>query len=783
MRYLFTILFCLSAFVVIGQQANYRLADRFTDARLKELVKTTKVKPNFLKNSDKFWYEYETGDGIRYYFVDPAKKLHRELFDRDHVAGELSKESGEAMNAKTMKLNLTFDEKGESFTIYQGKTQFRYDLKTNRLSKVEKDTTKKNDKPAPRKKFITGTYSPDSAYVVYAKDYNLYLFSVADSAETQLTTDGTKDTSYVKSVGMSGKGLGKIHWFADSKSFVAERTVKLGDPKKLGFISFAGARPTVLEYDYAMPGNPRTERTEYFFFRTDDKKPVTVAADKWADQTVALYPAGDAKKGSKHIYFTRKRRTCDEMDICRIDPATGEVKLVFNEVSKPYFNEPFFHFSFLKGGDELLWWSERTGTGHLYRYDCEGNLLNALSSGPWVVGNVLKVDEKNGYVYFDGYGQNPEENPYLSSVYKAPIDGKKRVRRLTPEEATHKATFSESGRYFVDNYSRADLEPRSVVRDSEGRVVCELASPDLSRLYATGWKAPEPFKVKAADGVTDLYGYMWKPIDFDSTKTYPIISYVYPGPQMDAVPQEFNLRGYYNMGLAQVGFIVVTFGHRGGTPVRDRWYHTYGHGDLRDYPLADDKCGIEQLAERYPFIDATRVGICGHSGGGFMSTAAICTYPDFYKAAVSSSGNHDNTIYNLWWGETHHGVKEVKAKESRRIKSPTTGKDTTITEEKTKFEFEVETNMELAKNLKGHLLLVHGSADRNVHPAHTLRMADALIKAGKKFELVVLPGQDHYYLGDAQYFFERKLWFHFAKHLLGDDRCDDYVQIDDYLRE
>ena len=275
---------------------------------------------------------------------------------------------------------------------------------------------------------------------------------------------------------------------------------------------------------------------------------------------------------------------------------------------------------------------------------------------------------------------------------------------------------------------------------------------------------------------------MWKPSDFDSTKTYPIISYVYPGPQSDFVPVEFIASGYHNTALAEVGFVVVNFGHRGGTPFRDKWYHMYGHGNLRDYALADDKCGIEQLADRYPFIDITRVGIFGHSGGGFMSTAAICTYVDFYKAAVSSSGNHDNRIYNRWWGETFHGLKEVKTQEKKTIKS-VTGKDSTITEEKVSFEFDVPTNMELAKNLKGHLMLMHGEMDDNVHPAHTMRMVDALIKAGKNFDLMILPGMKHYYMGVSMEFYERKMWFHFAKHLLGDFSSESFGQIDDYLRK
>ena len=296
--------------------------------------------------------------------------------------------------------------------------------------------------------------------------------------------------------------------------------------------------------------------------------------------------------------------------------------------------------------------------------------------------------------------------------------------------------------------------------------------------------------MKAADGITDLYGYMWKPADFDSTKRYPIISYVYPGPQTEAIPLEFSVStGFNNAALAQVGFIVVTFGHRGGSPLRDRWYHTYGYGNLRDYPLADDKHGIEQLADRYSFIDGSKVGIFGHSGGGFMSTAAICTYPDFYTAAVSSAGNHDNNIYNIWWGETHHGIKEGKAKatdkkDAKVTKVPKISVDSMNSEmEDVKFEKpQIPTNIELAKNLKGHLLLVAGDADNNVHPANTFRMADALIKAGKNFDMIILPGQNHAYRGISLDFFKRKIWFHFAKHLLGDYSTEQFTEIDEYMR-
>ena len=307
------------------------------------------------------------------------------------------------------------------------------------------------------------------------------------------------------------------------------------------------------------------------------------------------------------------------------------------------------------------------------------------------------------------------------------------------------------------------MEPINVVRDRKGKVILELEKTDLEALYDFGWKKPERFKVKAADGVTDIYGVMWKPADFDSTKVYPIISSVYPGPFFEYVQTRFTVNDDLNTRLAQVGFIVVSMGHRGGTPMRGKYYHSYGYGNQRDYPLADDKYAIEQLAERYSFINKKKVGIFGHSGGGFMSMAALLTYPDFYSAAVSSAGNHDNNIYNKGFVEIHYGVKEKK-----EIVKDSAGKE----REKIIFEIRSRTNQELAKNYKGGLLIVTGDMDRTVHPSHTLRVVDALIKEGKNFDMLVLPGNSHGFSGAANEFFERKLWFHFAKYLLGDSSAD-----------
>jgi dipeptidyl aminopeptidase/acylaminoacyl peptidase len=304
--------------------------------------------------------------------------------------------------------------------------------------------------------------------------------------------------------------------------------------------------------------------------------------------------------------------------------------------------------------------------------------------------------------------------------------------------------------------------PASALYDASGEKVLDLESSDFSQLLAAGYRFPEPFAVKAADGVTDLYGVMYKPFDFDSTRSYPIVEYVYPGPQTESVAKSFSTSAA-ETALAQFGFVVVTVGNRGGNPARSKWYHNYGYGNLRDYGLADKKATVEQLVDRHDFIDGDRVGIYGHSGGGFMSTAAMLVYPDFFKVAVSSSGNHTNNIYNRWWSEKHHGVKEVVS-DSGAVS----------------FEYDIDKNPDLAKNLKGHLLLTTGDIDNNVHPGNTLRMVDALIKANKRFDFFMFTGQRHGYGNMSDYWFWLRAEY-FVKHLLGDTRWN--VDVTELNRE
>jgi dipeptidyl aminopeptidase/acylaminoacyl peptidase len=442
---------------------------------------------------------------------------------------------------------------------------------------------------------------------------------------------------------------------------------------------------------------------------------------------------------------------------------------------------------YLEGSDEMIWWSEKTGWGHFYLYDKGGKLKNAITSGPWRASRVVAIDEKARVLYFQGNAREPGESVYYEHLYSIKLDGTG-LTLLDPGNASHASVLSPSRRFLVDNPSRIDQAPQSVLRDVTGRKVMDLEKTDLSRLKEYGWRPPETFTVKAGDGVTDLYGNLYKPFDFDPGKKYPIIAHVYPGPQTEGVTHNFSAYST-NMQLAQLGFIVIQVGHRGGAPTRSKAYASYGYFNLRDYGLADKKTAIEQLAARHPWIDLKKVGIFGHSGGGFMSAAALLQKPynDFFKAAVASAGNHDNNIYGYTWAERYHGMKEVPVKEVvkdktkgpaalapaappvKAKKEPPRAARPAAPPPRTKFEIKVPTNAELAANLKGRLLLVHGEIDNNVHPANTMRLVDALIKANKRFDMLILPGKRHGF-GDYQPYFTRRMWEFFAEHLLGDRR-------------
>jgi len=753
---------------LFSQEANLEMAERFTTENMRKMVGSTSVSPRWIEDTNNFWYTYENSEGTNWYYIDAERGNKRLLFDQEEMAGKLSEEFSRTFNAKDLDLKgFEYNTDKELFTFHVDSIEFTYNLNGNRL--VRGDSLEQNKRENWR------SYSPDSSYVVFAKHHNLFIMGKddKDSTATQITDDGVRWFSYQSSDGDTStteKQRPRVNWFEDGKKF----WVKRQDKRKvddLWVINSLKKRPELETYKYPMPGEQDIYVDEIKVFNATTQEHVTLDTEKWEDQSLggAYFNEGGIFETatSDFLYILRRDRTWSKIDVLKANTSTGDVEVLFSEESKPYFNTRYARLAIIDEGKEYIWWSERTGWGQLYRYDSKGNLKNKITTGPWVVGDVVKIDTAQSRLYFTGFGKEKGQNPYYSNFYSAKFDGSG-FKHLSKEDANHAINASEEGNYFVDNYSRVDLPTKSVLRDGSGKIITTLEEVNISTMVEQGWKAPETFSVKAADGATDIYGVMWKPFNFDSTKTYPIISYVYPGPQTEPFPSSFTIRGSgaRTSTLAQVGFIVVAMGNRGGSPVRSKYYHNYGYGDMRDYPLADNKYGIEQLAGRHSFIDASKVGTYGHSGGGFMSTALLLTYPEFYKVAVSSAGNHDNNIYNIWWGEVHNGVKEKKKTVTKTNEDSTKTKEEVIT-----FEAPVETNIELAKNLQGKLLLVHGDMDNNVHPANTIRLADALIKAGKRFDMMILPGRRHGF-GASQPYFDRMSWYYFAEHLLGDYRTN-----------
>ena len=772
MKKFLVILFLIFVGSVNAQQkANYALAERFRELTTMPIIKySLDIHPYYINNTDRFWYSFGTEEGNKYYLVDPEKRTKNLLFDNAELLAKISEITRRAYDPKLLNLHFEFDPDGETIRFGMDGRNFTYNVYTKELQ-VEGRRTGTSYAP------YWMYYSADSAYMLYAKHHNLYAVGNSDkgkdTTEIQLTNDGEKYYSFNREEEgeMEGRFGCEARWLKKGHRFYAIRE----DARKVEELwlidALANPRPKLKTYKAELAGDKNVIQYELIIGDLDTKEVRKIDISRWKDQYIDfLYTSDDGSR----LYFQRYKRTWDETEICMVNTETGDVKVLIHEVDKPYLDYQMRAIHFLNDGNEILFRSERSGWGHYYLYDKDGNLKNQVTSGPWVAGPIQKIDTAKRQIYFVGLGKEKNIDPYYYVLYRADLDKKDAITLLTPEDASHDVKISPSHRYFVDSYSRVDLEPVNVVRNQKGKIIMELEKPDLRRVYELGWRAPERFKVKAADGVTDIYGIMWKPADFDSTKCYPIISTVYPGPFYEYVQTRFTLNDDMNTRLAQVGFIVVAMGHRGGTPMRGKAYHTYGYGNQRDYPLADDKYAIEQLADRYPFINGKKVGMYGHSGGGFMTAAAICTYPDFYSAAVACAGNHDNNIYNKGFVEIHYGVKENK----RVIKDSVNGDREEIT-----FETKSKTNQELAKNYKGGLLIVTGDMDKTVHPSHTYRMVDALIRAKKNFDMIVLPGSSHGFFGENGDFFERKMWFHFAKYLLGDDSADYQGDINYFMKK
>lgn len=772
------LLLCATSF---AQKANYALAERFSAKRVNQMVFSTQITPNWFKDSDKFWYSWRTPQGTHYYIVDPAKGTKSEVFDMDRLAMQVTEFVRYPFEAKHLPIRdlRLKDDKEFTFSIISGlkndrdTTCFRYEIATARLDTVAKEKDK-----YPR----WASVAPNGEFGVFAKGSNLWVMDSTslrkaakdekDSTivEHRLTTDGIRQFGYgygnysgdTEADSTKRHYPGELVWSPDSKRFA---TMKW-DVRKLDDLwvinSVSGKRPELETYKYQMPGEPGPKGYLYLFTMNGSRDGASfkeIKSQAFKDQEVSLQSARRTAKDNyldywknewlgdnTGFYMVRQSRDLKRLDLCRVDVDSDSTKTIISERERTYveYRTPFL----IGGGKQILHWSERNGWANIYLYNSDGTLVRNLTEGAFHVEDILGVNEKEGYILLSACGVNKDENPYQMHTFRVPLTGGA-LQQLDMNDMDVLSTASDDAKFFVANYSRVDWTPAVALFSATGKRIADLETADLSLLFEAGYKFPERFKVKAADGVTDLYGAMYKPYDFDSTKVYPICDYVYPGPQVEANNISWSKGFTRTDRLAQIGMIVITVGNRGGHPNRSKWYHNFGYGNLRDYGLEDQKYAIQQLGARHPFIDLDRVGIHGHSGGGFMSTAAILKYPDFFKAAVSCAGNHDNSIYNRWWSEQHHGVLEK------------------IDKGDTTFVYSIQTNPEIASNLKGHLMLVHGDIDNNVHPANTIRVVNALIRANKRFDMLILPGQRHGF-GDMNEYFFWRMADYYAEWLIGD---------------
>ncbi len=740
-------------------QPDYAKAERMLTWNTAPLLVNDVVSVTWLADSTRFWYRVTRSNGAEFIVVDPVTLTQKPMFDHQRLAAALTRM--EAGKASYEPWKLPF----QSFTLLNGEKTLRFKSGPRWIEcdLGRYDCAESTYKPHSAAEIA----SPDSQWVAYVKDYNVWVKRATGGADdTQLTTDGVRFFAYGVTEPRPGQLRSgapiapQLNWSPDGKKLLVVRT----DERGVGMFplySSTTIRPQSYLVPYALPGDSTFERGTRYLVDIASKSSKAITPP-------TVFSAGFGRGGgewnddSRSFVYGDVTRADKVASMYRVDVASGARKRLAFDSSATYIDQAEFHA--FPGGRGTMGMSERDGWKHLYLFDSTGTIVRQLTQGPWLVAEIVRVDNVTGTIYFTGQGREVTRDPYFLKGYRVKIDGSP-VELLTSEDAEHTVRVAPGGRFIVDTYSRVDLPPITVLRSGDGKVIKTLEKADASALMATGYRPPEPIKVKARDGVTDLYGAIWKPNNFDSTKVYPVIDNIYPGPQLTTGPKGFVPNNNPNVlesgysqysqakALAELGFIVVNIDAMGTThrskAFRETWYANMG-----DNGLPDHIAGLKQLASTRPYMDLSRVGIYGISGGGFASTDAILRYPDFFKVAVSTSGNHDNRSYNMHWGEKYTGVLV---------------RDTVRKTDN----FESQANLTMAANLRGKLFLIHGDMDDNVSPVNTLRLADALIKAGKTFDMMIVPDAGHmmYFLP----YVHRMHWDYFVRHLRHEEPPAQYI--------
>ena len=731
---------------------DYSRAEQFLPWNTYNMVLGDKVTPRFL-NDHEFWFRSHKESGYEFVIVDAIEKSREPVFDHNRLASTLSVLMDTTIEGYKLPFHeFKFLERNEAIQFFVTDS-IRWECDILSYNCTGPDTVfKRKDWERP---------SPDRKWLAFERDENLWVRNIINNREKQLSFDGIKDHGYavvpegccreITDRRSGNRIIPPLKWSPDSRKIITHRYDER-NVKSLHLLEADDGRPILHSYKYAMPGDSVIPTSEAWVFDVEDGTSTKVRVNPQPGGSYGrdtVYTSVQWTANSNNIFYTTRSRNYKNYSLFDVDASTGQATEILEEKGATFVELNQFTryrpaWRVIGNGEEFIWWSERDGWGHLYLYDGSGKLKNRITSGAWVVTDVIYVDLEERKVYFTAAGKEENVNPYYQFFYRANLDGSN-LELLSNEKASHKIIPFPSGKFFIDQYSTPDIPPISLVRSSNGEIIFEFESSDISRLIDAGWKPPLTFDVKGRDGITDLYGLLWFPSNFDPDRSYPLIDYIYPGPQVGSVTlYTFSANGRGNArALSELGFIVFAI-DAFGTPMRSKSFHDAYYENMGDNGLPDHISGIKQLALKYPQIDLNHVGIYGHSGGGFSSTDAILRHPDFFKVAVSGAGNHDNRGYHFSWGEKYQGLL--------------------VSESDSTDNYDNQANQNIAHNLKGKLLLHYGTLDDNVHPNMTHRVMEELIKSNKDFELIVLPNRNHSY-GNEPYII-RRTWDYFVEHLL-----------------
>jgi dipeptidyl-peptidase 4 len=742
--------------------ADYARAEQLMDYNLAGVVYHTVEHATWLPDG-RFWYRDTGAGGATFLLIDPAKGTKGPAFDNAKLAAALDTLALPGVTAKFDAAHLPITEltpvNGDkawilSLNLPIGARSVRCQLAGDGPGKCS--VVKRGDGLRPGAQYAL---SPDGKRAAFLRDNNLWVREVAGGKETQLTSDGQPDYGYATdNAGWVRSDRPILVWSPDSKKIATfqQDQRKVG---RMGLVSTNDGHPVIETWRYPLAGDAVVATIERVIVDVDAHTVVRLKMPP--DQHRSSLCDDITCKGegswddvqwsadSAQLAFVSTARDHKQEWLRIADVATGDVREAMNETVRTFFESGngTVNWRYLSRSNEVLWFSERDNWGQMYLYDATtGSLKNQITRGEGNVTEVLRVDEKARTIYFLGVGKEAGRDPYFAALYRANFDGTG-MQLLTPTDADHVVKMSPDGRYFLDVASTPVVPQTAAIRDADGKVAVELESQDITKLRAIGWVPPVPITVKARDGKTDLYGLMFKPTNFDATKKYPIVNHVYPGPQEGScgTSRAFTPAHRDMQSLAELGFVVVCIDGM-GTAGRSKSFHEALYGDLADNTIPDQIAGMKELAARYPWINLSRAGIYGHSGGGAATAAAMFHFPDFFKVGISESGNHDNREYEDDWAEKWAGLL--------------------VTQPDGTSNYDSQANQNFAKNLKGHLLLMHGTLDENVPPNNTLLVVDALIKANKDFDLIMIPNVGHGY-GVANPYATRRRWDYFVRHLAG----------------